>query len=191
MCSVGHSARPPLRFVATSRRTRGRSRRNFAPRHVPKHHVSRHRLARAVPPWSRGRDTLRDRRAGAPPLRYSLSYAIRHRTAPYATTTRPSSRRDETVVQPRHVIASVRDDTRDAARQTRLIPPAIAGTTPMLPRFSSPRTDSPFPRELARRLHSHAPCQPHAESSRNQQSIRLLLMPCHDTPTSRNIFTPP
>ncbi len=30
----------------------------------------------------------------------------------------------------------------------------------MLPRFSSPRTDSPFPRELARRLHSHAPRQP-------------------------------
>ena len=70
-------------------------------------------------------------------------------------------------------------------------PPAIAGQTPMLPRFSSPQTDSLFPRELSRRLHSHAPCQPHAESSRNQQSIRLLLMPCHDTPTSRNIFTPP
>ena len=87
LCSVGHSARPPLRSVATSRRTRGRSPRNFAPRHVQKHRVSRHRLARDVPPWSRRRDTLRDRRAGAPPLRYSLSSAIRHRTAPHATTT--------------------------------------------------------------------------------------------------------
>jgi len=121
LCSVGHSARPPLRSVATSRRTRGRSRRNFAPHQVTGLHVSRHRLARDVPPRSRGRDTLRDRRAESPSLRYSLSYAIRHRTAPHATTTRPSCRRDETVGQLRHVIASVRDDTRDAARQTRLI----------------------------------------------------------------------
>ena len=89
LCVVGHSAWPPLRSVATSRRTRGRSRRNFAPHQVTRLHVSRHRLMQDVPPWSRGRDTLRDRRADAPSLRYSLSSAIRHRTAPHATTTRP------------------------------------------------------------------------------------------------------
>ncbi len=89
LCVVGHSARPTLRSVATSRRTRGRSPRNFAPRHVRKHHVPRHRLARAVPPCPDNSGTLRDRRAVSPALRYSLSYAIRHRTVPHATTTRP------------------------------------------------------------------------------------------------------
>ena len=119
LCSVGHSARPTLRSVATSRRTRGCSRRNFATRHVQEHHVARHRLARDVPPWSRGRDTLRDRRDGL--LHSATAFATRSATAPRRTPQRRAHRAGGTRLPVSLAMSSHQSATTPAMQPDRLV----------------------------------------------------------------------